>query len=80
MPYFQSLYEILEIAKSASADESQLVFMICRVHGIDSMTVRKAYRKKALETHPDRLSPGASTARRRAAEARFHLVRVCLCV
>lgn len=30
MPYFQSLYDILEIAKSASADESQLVFMICR--------------------------------------------------
>jgi len=25
MPYFQSLYDILGIAKSASADESQLV-------------------------------------------------------
>ena len=43
------------------------------------MTVRKAYRKKALETHPDKLSPDASTAHRRAAEAQFHLVS-CVCV
>jgi len=46
----------------------------------NSMAVRKAYRKKALETHPDKLSPDASTAHRRSAEAQFHLVRVCLCV
>ncbi|KXN86567.1 Chaperone protein DnaJ [Leucoagaricus sp. SymC.cos] len=36
--------------------------------------VRKAYRKKALETHPDRLGPDASAASRRAAEAQFHLI------
>ncbi|KAF9453578.1 DnaJ-domain-containing protein [Macrolepiota fuliginosa MF-IS2] len=36
--------------------------------------VRKAYRKKALETHPDKLSPHASAAKRQAAEAQFHLI------
>lgn len=38
--------------------------------------MRKAYREKALKTHPDRLGLDSSAAQRRAAEAQFHLVSV----
>ncbi|KAF8347730.1 DnaJ-domain-containing protein [Amanita rubescens] len=33
--------------------------------------IRKAYKKKALETHPDRIGPNASEIRREIALARF---------
>ncbi|KAJ2921573.1 hypothetical protein H1R20_g15524, partial [Candolleomyces eurysporus] len=36
--------------------------------------IRKAYRKRALETHPDKLDPGASEKERQAAEREFHKV------
>ncbi|KAH7929120.1 DnaJ-domain-containing protein [Leucogyrophana mollusca] len=36
--------------------------------------VRKAYKKKALETHPDRLPPGASAAEKSASEELFRKV------
>jgi len=36
--------------------------------------VRRAYRKKALETHPDKLEPGASEAEKQDAEQQFHKV------
>ncbi|KAF8817483.1 DnaJ-domain-containing protein [Phlegmacium glaucopus] len=37
--------------------------------------VRRAYRKKALETHPDKLDPGASEPEKQDAEQQFHKVR-----
>jgi len=36
--------------------------------------VRRAYRKRALETHPDKLEPGASEAEKQDAEQQFHKV------
>ena len=36
--------------------------------------VRKAYKKKALQTHPDRLPPGASAADKANAEEQFRKV------
>ncbi|KAH9935054.1 DnaJ-domain-containing protein [Amylocystis lapponica] len=37
--------------------------------------VRKAYKTKVLETHPDKLRPGAPESERQAAEARFRDIR-----
>ncbi|EGN96619.1 hypothetical protein SERLA73DRAFT_184716 [Serpula lacrymans var. lacrymans S7.3] len=37
--------------------------------------VRKAYKQKALETHPDKLEPTASEKERRAAEGKFRNVK-----
>jgi len=36
--------------------------------------VRRAYRKRALETHPDKLDPGASEEEKQTAEREFHKV------
>lgn len=80
MPYYQSLYDILGISKSASADEGELdCRLVLTILHKAFIAVRKAYRKKALETHPDKLSPHASAAKRQAAEAQFHLVSTLLC-
>lgn len=43
--------------------------------GASADTVRKAYKVKALETHPDKLPRGAREAEIEAAEARFRDVR-----
>ncbi|KAJ7576893.1 hypothetical protein C8J56DRAFT_1061608 [Mycena floridula] len=40
--------------------------------------VRKAYKHKALETHPDKLDPGASEEQKYEAEARFREVKSLL--
>ncbi|KAF8202221.1 DnaJ-domain-containing protein [Pholiota molesta] len=36
--------------------------------------VRRAYRKRALETHPDKLDPGANDKEKEEAERQFHRV------
>ncbi|KAI0675509.1 DnaJ-domain-containing protein [Trametes maxima] len=58
MAAVQTLYDILGIPQTATADE-----------------VRKAYKIRALETHPDKLPPGAEEADVEAAEAEFRDVR-----
>ena len=39
------------------------------------MLVRRAYRKRALETHPDKLEPGVSEGEKQDAEQQFHKVK-----
>lgn len=38
-------------------------------------SVRKAYKKRILETHPDKLDPNSTEEERLAADDQFHLVR-----
>jgi len=45
-----------------------------------SLSVRKAYRRRALETHPDKLDPGANEEEKQEAEQQFHKVSPCASV
>ena len=44
-------------------------------HHLDPRTVRKAYKKRALQTHPDRLPAGATPEEKTASEENFRRVR-----
>lgn len=73
-----NLYDLLGIETSASPEEGGRRFW--RYTGIlaERFSVRRAYKLKALETHPDKLDPGASSEEKQVAETRFHQVRaVC---
>ena len=75
-----TLYDLLGIDKSASPAEGLLPHFahpltISNVRNKKNQ-VRRAFKQKALETHPDKfLGPGASKREKQAAEARFHKVR-----
>jgi len=77
---FKDHYDALGVATDASADESKSFFTIasCLYSQSCCWIVRKAYRKRALETHPDKLDPGASKEEKERAEDEFHKVDICL--
>ncbi|KAH9852142.1 hypothetical protein C2E23DRAFT_886012 [Lenzites betulinus] len=55
-----------------AAPTAAAAISLYQVLGIDKM--RKAYRKRALQTHPDRLPQNATPAEKKAAEEQFRLV------
>lgn len=71
-----NLYETLEVSVDASPEQSTC----SRCTADYELTVpvndvvRKAYKKRALQTHPDRLPPGISAPEKAAAEERFRQV------
>ena len=69
------LYEVLGIERSASPDDSKLHACHGVGPGSDIPLVRKAYKKRALLTHPDRLPPNAGEAEKLKANEQFRLVR-----
>jgi len=75
MPVGLTLYDVLGIPTDATTDDGSSVsfhpFML-PLRGL--FAVRKAYKTKALETHPDKLEPSASDRERRAAEGKFRNV------
>ena len=71
-----TFYDILAVDQSASADEGLFFFYTADSFNYKLYIVRRAYRKKALETHPDKLEPGASEAEKQDAEQQFHKVSV----
>lgn len=69
----QSFYDILQIPRDATPDQG--------VHsptpycgGVLQLSVRKAYKKQALLTHPDRLPAGFTPDEKESAEDRFRAV------
>lgn len=73
-----NLYDVLGVTVDATPEEGMLMFPLCPF-GTPPLcalprTVRKAYRKKALQTHPDRLPQNVSAADKEAAEEQFRLV------
>lgn len=73
-----NLYELLEIPKDAAPEQSasSCITILCSWHVIDTgaTKVRKAYKKKALQTHPDRLPPGSTPADKASSEEKFRKV------
>ncbi len=73
---FKNLYADLGIEPSASSDDSEsyVTWSEYETNVFSARAVRKAYRKRALETHPDKLEPNASDKEKQEAERHFHRV------
>lgn len=70
-----NLYEELGISRDAPPEQSLsplLVDYLTSAH--HPLTVRKAYKKRALQTHPDRLPAGATPEEKTASEEMFRKV------
>ena len=68
------LYEILEVQTDATPEQSMLLVIPMVSIFRTSLLVRRAYKKRALQTHPDRASPSEKAQ----AEERFRQVRSVL--
>ncbi|KAF8920811.1 hypothetical protein CPB85DRAFT_1428855 [Mucidula mucida] len=51
-----------------------MTYLVSHLLQLQKKVFRKAFRQKALETHPDKLSPYLSEVEKHAAEARFHQI------
>ena len=69
----RDLYQVLEISNDATPEQSVYPWSLRRLVLIEH-PVRKAYKKRALQTHPDRLPPGASAGDKSSAEEEFRKV------
>ena len=55
------LYEVLGVQRDATEDQSTLIPTSTLGPRLTRPTVRKAYKKRALQTHPDRAPPEQKT-------------------
>jgi len=75
-----NLYETLEVPKDAEPEQSACSPLSLSPSLIPHLPVRKAYKKKALKTHPDRLPREATQEEKAASEEMFRMVRRCRCL
>lgn len=68
------MYDVLGIPTDATTDDGSSLIFCMPLFSCSLPAVRKAYKTKALETHPDKLEPSASDRERRAAEGKFRNV------
>jgi DnaJ homolog subfamily B member 6 len=71
----RNLYAILGVERDATQEQSALSVSFPCDSPLTPYLVRRAYREKALQTHPDKLPLGASPAEKAASEDQFR--RVC---
>jgi curved DNA-binding protein CbpA len=64
------LYDILEVQADATPEQSVFLFDVITPPSQNLLSVRKAYKKRALQTHPDR----APAQQKVQAEERFRQV------
>ncbi len=70
-----NLYEVLDLHRNATPEESKIPLHAgIFIRSQNTESVRKAYKKKALKTHPDRLSPDATPAEKQHSAENFRQV------
>ena len=55
------LYEVLDVQRDATEDQSASIPASNPCPPLNCPAVRKAYKKRALQTHPDRVPPEQKT-------------------
>ncbi|KAK0446727.1 hypothetical protein EV421DRAFT_1901570 [Armillaria borealis] len=79
-----TLYDILGVSTNATPEEGITIsfstthVLVQEFNEYFIWTVRRAYKQKALETHPDKLDPGSSDEEKQAAKAQFYKVQEAL--
>jgi curved DNA-binding protein CbpA len=68
-------YKVLGLPKDASSEDGAQIFCLISVAYIETGTVRRAYKQKVLETHPDKLPPDSTEEEKEVAHEQFSKVR-----
>jgi DnaJ-class molecular chaperone len=66
-----SFYEVLGIEVDASPEDSETTTAAFYTSYSPILAVRRAYKKRALQTHPDRLPAGSTADDKRGAAEQF---------
>src|SRR5229473_4871861 len=68
-------YRILGLTKDASSEDGTCIYVLFSLPMLNFWTVRRAYKQKVLETHPDKLPPDSTEEEKEAAREQFSKVR-----
>jgi curved DNA-binding protein CbpA len=68
-------YRILGLTKDASFEDGACIYVLFSLPMLKFRTVRRAYKQKVLETHPDKLPPDSTEKEKKAAREQFSKVR-----